>query len=159
MSLYLVHIILILIVVTSFHLHIRNANEVIWQFWDGKFSIRHSRHIPIPVRVTIFPHSWLSSCGKKKNPPLAASPLVEDFFFTTPAKPFMGKNCDLHRNWDVPFVTHREFQNSSTRGFAARGGIFPSQNRQMTSLVHCHGGIGKMEFLLLAQFFRKIVYK
>ena len=66
MSLYLVHIILILIVVTSFHLHIRNANEVIWQFWDGKFSIRHSRHIPIPVLVTIFPHSWLSSCGKKK---------------------------------------------------------------------------------------------
>ena len=47
----------------------------------------------------------------KKNPPLAASPLVEDFFFTTPAKPFMGKNCDLHRNWDVPFVTHRKFQN------------------------------------------------
>ena len=34
----------------------------------------------------------------------------EGFFFTTPAKPFMGKNCDLHRNWDVPFVTHREFQ-------------------------------------------------
>ena len=31
-----------------------------------KFPIRHSRHIPIPVRVTIFPHSWLSSCGKKK---------------------------------------------------------------------------------------------
>ena len=56
---------------------------------------------------------------------------------STPAKPFMGKNSDLHRNWDVPFVTHREFQNSSTRGFAARGGIFPSQNRQMTSLSQC----------------------
>ena len=55
---------------------------------------------------------------------VTGSPLVEEFFFTTPAKPFMGKNCDLHRNWDVPFVTHREFQNSSTRGFAARGGIF-----------------------------------
>ena len=24
----------------------------------------------------------------------------------------MGKNCDLHRNWNVPFVTHREFQNT-----------------------------------------------
>ena len=45
----------------------------------------------------------------KKNPPLAASPLLEDFFFTTPAKPFMGKNCDLHRNCNVPLVTHREF--------------------------------------------------
>ena len=31
-----------------------------------KFSIRHSRHITIPVRVTIFPYEWLSSCGKKK---------------------------------------------------------------------------------------------
>ena len=31
------------------------------------------------------------------------------FFFTTPAKPFMGKNCDLHRNCNVPLVTHREF--------------------------------------------------
>ena len=89
----LVHIILILIVVTSFHLHIRNANEVIWQFWDGKFSIRHSRHIPIPVLVTIFPIHGLAVVVKK-NPPLAASPLVEDFFFTTPAKPFMtqGEN-------------------------------------------------------------------
>ena len=37
---------------------------------------------------------------------------MEEFFFTTPAKPFMGKNCDLHRNWNVPFVTHREFQNT-----------------------------------------------
>ena len=63
------------------------------------------------MRVTIFPHSWLSSYGKK-NPARVAKPLVEDFFFTTPAKPFMGKNCDLHRNWNVPFVTHGEFQNT-----------------------------------------------
>ena len=34
------------------------------------------------------------------------------FFFTTLAKPFMGKICDLHRNWNVPFVTHRKFQNT-----------------------------------------------
>ena len=56
-------------------------------FGTGKFSMSHERHIPIPVQVTIFPHEWLSSCGKRKI-------------------------------------------------FAARGGIFPSQNRQMTSLVH-----------------------
>ena len=31
-----------------------------------KFSMSHERHIPIPVQVTIFPHEWLSSCGKKK---------------------------------------------------------------------------------------------
>ena len=50
-----------------------------------------------------------------------ASPLVVEYFFTTPAiptrggiffttpaKPFVGKTCDLHRNWDVPFVTHGE---------------------------------------------------
>ena len=33
----------------------------------------------------------------------------------------MGKNCDEHRNWDVPWVTNREFS--------------PSQNCQMTSLT------------------------
>ena len=44
----------------------------------------------------IFPirHSWLSSCGKNKISPLAASLLMGKFFFTTPAKPFMtqGEN-------------------------------------------------------------------
>ena len=30
-------------------------------------------------------------------------------FFTTPAKPFMGKIHDLHGNYNVPFVIHREF--------------------------------------------------
>ena len=37
-----------------------------------------------------------------------ASPLVEEFFFTTPAKPFVGKNCDLHGNGNEPFMTHGE---------------------------------------------------
>ena len=44
----------------------RNANPVIWPFWDRKFPIRHSWHIPNPVRITLFPHSWLSSWDKKK---------------------------------------------------------------------------------------------
>ena len=35
-------------------------------FGTGKFPIRHSRHIPIPVQVTIFPHEWLSRRGEKK---------------------------------------------------------------------------------------------
>ena len=45
----------------------------------------------------------------KKNPPRAAKPRMGKFLFTMTAKPWMGENCDLHRNWDVPFVTHREF--------------------------------------------------
>ena len=37
-----------------------------------------------------------------------AIPTRGGIFFTTPAKTFVGKTCDLHRNWDVPFVTHGE---------------------------------------------------
>ena len=48
-----------------------------------------------------------------------AIPTRGGIFFTTPAKPFVGKTCDLHRNWDVPFVTHGEIF-SPTRGFATR---------------------------------------
>ena len=70
-----------------------------------------------------FPIHGLAVVVKKKSS-TSGKAARGGFFFTTPAKPFMGKNSDLHRNWDVPFVTHREFQNSSTRGFAARGGIF-----------------------------------
>ena len=96
LTMYLVHIIiLVLIVFTSFHLHIRNVNEVIWQFWDGENSL----------------------------------------FVTQGTSQFLCVSQLFNFFWDVPFVTHREFQNSSTRGFAAREGIFPSQNRQMTSLV------------------------
>ena len=49
-----------------FYFQYRNANPVIWPFWDRKFPIRHSWHIPNPVRITLFPHSWLSSWDKKK---------------------------------------------------------------------------------------------
>ena len=38
-------------------------------------------------------------------------------------------------NWDVPFVTHGEFFNSSTRGFAPRGGIDPSLLRLRSALA------------------------
>ena len=50
----------------------------------------------------------------KKNPPLVGIAVVVriptrgGIFFTMPAKPFVGKTCDLHRNWDVPFVTNGE---------------------------------------------------
>ena len=108
MSLYLVHIILILIVVTSFHLHIRNVNEVIWQFWDGENSLFVTQGTSQFLCASqFFPIHGLAVVVKKNS-----SPLVEEFFFTTPAKPFMGKICDLHRNWNVPFVTHRKFQNT-----------------------------------------------
>ena len=73
---------------------------------SGEFSMSHERHIPIPVQVTIFPHEWLSRRGEKK---FLHEPRVEEFFFTTTAKPWMGKNCDAHRNWNVPWVTNREF--------------------------------------------------
>ena len=73
-----------------------NANPLLRRKRDWiKFSIRHSSHILIT-------HSWFSSCGEEKYPPLLASPVVEDIFFTTPAEPFMG-------NENVPFVTHGEF--------------------------------------------------
>ena len=62
---------------------------------------------------------------------------MEEFFFTTPAKPFMGKNCDLHRNCNVPFVTHREFLIPLLAASPPRRGIFPYQNCQMIALVHC----------------------
>ena len=100
-------------------------------FGTGKFSIRHSRHIPIPVRVTIFPHSWLSSCGKKqilherrivtctgigmclswlienfKIPPLAASPLVEEF-----SRPKIAKW--LHWYNHPMFLSLKSFKNTS----------------------------------------------
>ena len=74
----------------------------------SKFPIHHSRNIPIPVRITIFPNSWQ---WYKKSSMNGEAP-HGGFFFTTPATPFMGKNCDLHRNWNVPFVTHRKFQNT-----------------------------------------------
>ena len=38
-----------------------------------------------------FPHSWLSSCGKKKFHHARLRRLWWNFFFTTPAEPFMGK--------------------------------------------------------------------
>ncbi len=78
---HLVHIIiLILRVVTSFHLHIRNANEVIWQFWDRENSLF----------VTQGTSQFLC---------------VSQFF------PIHG----------LAVVVKKE---SSTRGFAARGGFF-----------------------------------
>ena len=89
-------------------------------FGTGKFPIRHSRHIPIPVRVTIFPHSWLSSCGKKK---------------------FLHSR--LRRSWRN-FFSPRLLSHSWGK-IVTRTGIgmclewrienFPSQNCQMTSLA------------------------
>ena len=57
-----------------------------------------------------------------------ASPLVGNFYFTTPAKPFVG-------NWEVPFVNRGEFPIPCTRGFAARAGIGPSLQISMIGLA------------------------
>ena len=111
------------------------TNEVIWRFWDGKIPPRAAKPrveefwnslwvtkgtSQFLCKSQFFPMNGLAGVVKK-NPPRAAKPRVEDFFFTTTAKPWMGKNCDAHRNWDVPWVTNREFS--------------PSQNCQMTSLT------------------------
>ena len=54
------------------------------EVWSGNFPIRHSRYIPIPVRVTSFPHLWLSSCGEKN--------------FTTCGNSSCGKKR-FHHSW------------------------------------------------------------
>ena len=59
--------------------------------------------------VTIFPHSWPSSCGKQK---IHHSRLRRSWWiFYSPRllTHSWGKNCDSHGNLNVPFVIHREF--------------------------------------------------
>ena len=71
-----------------------------------------------------FPMNGLAGVVKKKS--IMSGEAVNDgFFFTTTAKPWMGKNCDAHRNWNVPWVTNREF--------------FPYQNWQMIVLAFLLG--------------------
>ena len=111
------------------------TNEVIWRFWDGKIPPRAASPLveefwnslwvtkgtsQFLCKSQFFPMNGLAGVVKK-NPPRAAKPRVEDFFFTTTAKPWMGKNCDAHRIWNVPWVTNREF--------------FPYQNCQMIALA------------------------
>ena len=90
-----------------------------WRHWKIPHESRKA-HPNSHASHNFFPMNGLAG-AVKKNPPRAAKPQVEDFLFTTTAKPWMGKNCDAHRNWDVPWVTNREFS--------------PSQNCQMTSLT------------------------
>ena len=113
---HLVHIIiLILRVVISFHLHIRNANEVIWQFWDGENSLFVTQGTSQFLCVSqFFPIHGLAVV-MKKNSPLAASPLVGEFFFPTRAKSFVGKmECAIRDSWGILF--------SHIRGFATHMG-------------------------------------
>ena len=57
-----------------------------------------------------------------------------NFYFTTPAKPFVG-------NWEVPFVIRWEFPIPCTRGFAARAGIGPSLQISMMGLAQYYSAI------------------
>ena len=119
------------------------------EVWSGNFPIRHSRYIPIPVRVTSFPHLWLSSCGEKNFTTCGNSSCGKkrfhhswlrhswwNIFSPRLLNHSWGKSCDLHGNWDVPFVTHGEFSISPTCGFATRGGNSPSPLRLRRALVH-----------------------
>jgi hypothetical protein len=66
--------------------------------------------------------------SRAKGSPLAAAPLLGNFYFTMPAQPFLG-------SWEVPFVTRGEFLIPCTRGFAARAGIIPSRQIRMKGLA------------------------
>ena len=87
-----------------------------------------------------------------ENSPLAASPLLGNFHFTMPAKPFV-------ENWKLPFVTCGEIFNSCTRGFATCSGIIPSLQISMmgfaqpTFSVHKPSELGQFRrFVKTLQF-------
>ena len=70
-----------------------------------KFSIRHSRHILIPVHVTIFPHLWLSRLVVKKKVPTTCGFATRgrNFFSPRLLSHAVRKNCDLAQEWECAF--------------------------------------------------------
>ena len=71
----------------------------------------------------------------KKNPSWAAKPLVGDYFFTSPAKPFMGKNwtctgIEMYLSW---FIGDFQFLHLPLRSSCRN---FPSPFFKLTGLVH-----------------------
>ena len=80
---------------TSFHYHNRNANDIIWQFWDGKNSLF------VTQGTIIFPHSRHSSRSKKKFPHSRLRRSWGNLFSLFLLSHSWGK-------YNVPFVIHGE---------------------------------------------------
>ena len=78
------------------HFSTRNVNPIIFGIWDGKNSLF------ITQGTLIFPHSWLSSCGKIKIPHSRLRRSWEIFISPRLLSHSWG-------NINVPFVIHREF--------------------------------------------------
>ena len=64
--------------------------------------------LQFPCKSWIFPMNGLAGVVKKKSI-MSGEAANDGFFFTTTAKPWMGKNCDAHGNCNVPWVMNREF--------------------------------------------------
>ena len=86
------------------------------------------------MRVTIFPHSWLSRRGEKKFHHEPRSGKWWNFYLPQLLGHEWGKNCDGHGNSNVPWVMNREF--------------FPSQIPKMIGFTFL---LRKWKFLTLSK--------
>ena len=81
-----------------------------------------------------FPHSWLSSCGKK-NSTTRGFAACGGIFFHHACWAIHGKIFDLHGNENKPFVTHREFNFPHSR-LRRSWGKFQSTISLCRSIAH-----------------------
>ena len=104
-----VKLIYCIVLVLKRHFFNRNVDPIIFGIWNGKNSLFITQGtLQFPCASQFFPIHGLAVVVKKKSI-IRGFAARGGFFFTTPAKPFMGKNYDLHGNCNVPFVIHREF--------------------------------------------------